>query len=171
MCHHDGMDDYLWVLKRDERDLMRELEPDRIVDLDEDELLALHKRVRRARNKHVNNYRRRGARTVATEGGRGAAYPKGAKERLRAEAFEEALAIVSERLATVAHEEAERLKTERLERARAGRGTGPESTVSGGGKVDGPGQTRSHSKSSGGKKRDASSLAQGARRQAKRDSR
>ena len=47
------MEQYLWVLKDKERDLIRELEPDRISQLDEDGLLALHKRVRRARNKHT----------------------------------------------------------------------------------------------------------------------
>ena len=76
------MDDYLWVLKDSERDLVRELEPERLDALDEDGLLALHKRVRRARNKHVTNYRRRANKSVAEAGGRGAAAPKGAKSRL-----------------------------------------------------------------------------------------
>ncbi len=115
----------MWVLKDSERDLMRELEPKRLASLDEDDLLNLHKRVRRARNKHVKNYRRGAARSVIDQASRGSAAPKSAKARHRAEAFEEALAIVSERLAVVAHEEAERLRTERLARARAGRGTGP----------------------------------------------
>ena len=42
------MDDYLWVLKDDELDLVRELEPKRLKALDEDDLLDLHRRVRRA---------------------------------------------------------------------------------------------------------------------------
>lgn len=165
------MDDYLWVLNDAERDLVRELEPARISALDEDELLALHKRVRRARTKHTKNYRRAGARAVEKQGGRGTAAPGGAKKRLRAEAFEEALAIVSERLAVVAHEQAEALKEERLARAQAGRGTGPESVSQGSGAVQGTGRARSHEKSTGGVKRDASSRAQGAKRQAKRDGR
>ena len=170
MCNHGQMDDYLWVLKDSERDLMRELEPARIQVLDEDALLKLHKRVRRARNKHVTNYRRRASKNVADAGGRGAAAPKGAKSRLRAEAFEEALAIVSDRLATVAHEQAETLKAERLARAQANRSTGPESAKSGTPAGAGGGIARSHSKTTGGIKRDASSQAQGAQRQAKRDS-
>ncbi|GAA1669407.1 hypothetical protein [Microbacterium lacus] len=165
------MDDYMWVLKDSERDLMRELEPKRLASLDEDDLLNLHKRVRRARNKHVKNYRRGAARSVIDQASRGSAAPKSAKARHRAEAFEEALAIVSERLAVVAHEEAERLRTERLARARAGRGTGPAATGTGSSPVDGPGRAPGHIQTTGGIKRDASSQSQGARRQAKRDSR
>ncbi|MGZ8804107.1 MAG: hypothetical protein ACXWZG_02240 [Microbacterium sp.] len=165
------MDDYLWVLKDSERDLMREIEPQRMVALDEDGLLSLHKRIRRARNKHVKNYRRGAARTVQDAGARGAAHPKGAKERHRAEAFEEALSRVSARLAEVAHEEAERLKVERLARAREGKWSGPESSTQHDGKVSSSGTTRSHEKSTGGVKRDASSQAQGAKRQATRDAR
>lgn len=62
--------------------------------LDEDELLALHKRVRRARNTHVSNYRRKAAKSVTDAAGRGTAKPRGSKDRFRAEAFEEALALV-----------------------------------------------------------------------------
>lgn len=165
------MQDYLWVLKDAERDLIRELEPDRIEGLDEDALIDLHRRVRRARNKHTSNYRRKAALAVQEEGARGAAHPKGSKSRLRAEVFEEALSIVSTRLAHVAHEESERLKRERLELAQRNRNSGPEGTgPAAAGKVQGAGRAREHSKSSGGLKRDASSIAKGKRRQAKRDS-
>lgn len=165
------MDEYVWVLKESELDLVREIEPDRMDALDEDALIDLHRRVRRARNKHTTNYRRRAAKRVEETGGRGAAGPKSGKARLRAEAFEEALSRVSARLATVAHEKAEELKAERLAQAQAGRSTGPGSSPSGTGVVDGPGRAPDHQKTSGGVKRDASSAAQGARRQAKRDSR
>lgn len=163
------MDDYLWVLSRSETDLIREIEPDRLALLDEDELLSLHKRVRRARNKHTTNYRRKAAARVEDAGARGAAHPRGAKSRLRAEAFEVALARVSETLATRAQAEAEVLKAARLEAAQAGRGTGPAAKPAGGGKAADAGRARSHAKTTGGVKRDASSQAQGARRQAKRD--
>ncbi len=165
------MEEYLWVLKRAELDLMREIESDRMALLDEDGLLALHKRIRRARNKHVTNYRRKAARSVAEAKARGAARPKGSKDRLRAEAFEEALSRVSERLAEVAHEQAEQLKAERLALAREGRWTGPESVSQSTGSIADEGRARSHQKTTGGQKRDASSQSQGARRQAKRDSR
>ncbi|TDN92290.1 hypothetical protein [Microbacterium sp. BK668] len=164
------MDQYLWVLKDKERDLIRELEPDRLAQLDEDGLIALHKRIRRARNKHTTNYRRGAAENVAQAGGRGAAAPSSDKARGRAYVFEEALSIVSSELARVAHEEAEALKDERLARAQAGKWSGPQSN----GFPDATGSAgrqREHTKSSGGVKRDASSQAQGARRQAKRDSR
>lgn len=164
------MEQYLWVLKTKELDLIRELEPDRIARLDEDGLLSLHKRVRRARNKHTTNYRRGAAEKVAVAGGRGTAASGSDKARARAYVFEEALAIVSAELARVAHEEAEALKDERLERARAGKWSGPESAAP---TPDGvsSGRTTEHQKTTGGKKRDASSQAQGARRQAKRDAR
>jgi hypothetical protein len=165
------MDDYLWVLKAPELDLIREIEPERMSALDEDELLALHKRIRRARNKHVDNYRRKAAKRVAEVGGRGAARPGNMKSLWRAEAFEEALSRVSERLAEVAHEQAEALKAERLERAAAGHWSGPETVGTTDGGVAAEGVMREHTKTTGGLKRDASSQAQGAKRQAKRDSR
>lgn len=164
------MDDYLWVLSRSELDLIREIEPDRMAGLDEDDLIALHKRVRRARNKHTTNYRRKAAAHVGEEAARGAAHPRGAKSRLRAEAFEVALAQVSDALATRAKAEAEALRSARLAAAQSGRGTGPAASGSGTGAVSGEGRTRTHEKTTGGVKRDASSRAQGSRRQAKRDS-
>lgn len=164
------MDQYLWVLKDKERDLIRELEPERLAELDEDGLLALHKRVRRARNKHTTNYRRGAAGHVEQAGGRGAAAAGSDKARGRAYVFEEALSIISAELARVAHEQAEELKDERLARAREGRWSGPGSEAP----FDegaGAGRMREHQQTTGGVKRDASSRAQGARRQAKRDSR
>ena len=164
------MDQYLWVLKDKERDLIRELEPERLAELDEDGLLALHKRVRRARNKHTTNYRRGAAEHVEQAGGRGAAAAGSDKARGRAYVFEEALSIISAELARVAHEQAEELKDERLARAREGRWSGPGSEAP----FDegaGAGRMREHQQTTGGVKRDASSRAQGARRQAKRDSR
>lgn len=165
------MDDYLWVLKREELDLVREIEPERMDPLEEDQLIALHKRVRRARNKHVKNYRRKAAAAVSEAGGRGAARPGNKKSLLRAEAFEEALSRVSDRLAVVAHDQAEQLKAERLVRASKGSSSGPPADgVTDQGARD-TGIARDHSQTTGGMKRDASSRAQGARRQAKRDSR
>jgi hypothetical protein len=164
------MEDRLWVLKDTERDLIRELETERLAERDEDGLLALHKRVRRARNKHVKRYRRGAASRVETAGARGAAAPTSDKARLRASVFEEALARVSAELARVAHEEAEVLKDERLSSAREGKHAGPPTQTSHPDGVEPKGRARAHKKTTGGKKRDASSAAQGAKRQAKRDS-
>ncbi|WP_309476777.1 hypothetical protein [Arthrobacter sp. ISL-95] len=159
------------MLKQDQLDVIRELEPARLELLDEDGLLKLHKRVRKARNKYTTNYRRKAADEVLVAGGRGAAANKSDKARARAFVFEEALSIVSNELARVAHEAAEELKDERLERASAGKSTGPESTGTGSPSTDDSGRARSHQKTTGGVKRDASSSSQGARRQAKKDAR
>jgi hypothetical protein len=83
------------------------------------------------------------------------ARPKGSKDRLRAEASEEALSRVSERLAV----------------AREGKWTGPESVGKSAGAIRDEGRLRAHQQTTGGQKRDASSQSQGARRQATRDSR
>jgi hypothetical protein len=167
---NEDMEQYLWILKDKERDLIRELEPDRLAEQDEEGLLALHKRIRRARNKHTTNYRRGAAEKVGEAGGRGAAASGSAKARGRAYVFEEALSLVSAELARVAHDAAEVLKDERLARARAGRSTGPQSDgIVGPGSSEG--RAREHQQTTGGVKRDASTRAQGARRQAKRDAR
>ena len=165
------MDQYLWVLTDQQLDLIRELEPERIALLDEDALLSLHKRIRRARNKYTTNYRRNAADQVREAGGRGAASNKSDKARARAYVFEEALSIVSAELARVAHDAAEALKHERLERARAGKSAGPGTSGSESQTTEGAGRARSHQQTTGGKKRDASSRSQGAKRQAKRDAR
>ncbi|GAA3269560.1 hypothetical protein [Paenarthrobacter aurescens] len=165
------MDQYLWVLKQDQLDMIRELEPARLELLDEEGLLKLHKRVRKARNKYTTNYRRKAAEEVLEAGARGAAANKSDKARARAFVFEEALSIVSKELARVAHEAAEELKDERLERASAGKSTGPESTGAGNSSTTDSGRARSHQKTTGGVKRDASSRSQGAQRQAKKDAR
>ncbi|MHA7196099.1 hypothetical protein ACX800_20270 [Paenarthrobacter nitroguajacolicus] len=145
------------------------MEPARLELLDEEGLLQLHKRVRKARNKHTTNYRRKAADEVLEAGGRGAAANKSDKARARALVFEEALSIVSTELARVAHEAAEELKDERLERAGADKSTGPKSSGTGTKSTTTSGRTRSHQKTTGGVKRDASSRSQGAQRQAKKD--
>lgn len=158
------------ILKDVERDLIREVEAKRMELLDEDELLALHKRVRRARNKHTKNYRRRAAAGVAAEGARGTARPRHGKSAQRAEVFEEALSRVSLRLAAVAQETYEALKTERLERARAGKSSGPGGSAARNPDKVGPGRATEHTTSPGAIKAQSSSKAANAQRQAKRDS-
>jgi hypothetical protein len=110
----------IWaMLNESEQELMREVEPQRLRKLDEEELVALHKRVRRARKKYAKNYRRGAAAQVAKDKGRGKASAKFSKTARKAEAFEQALATVSARLAKVARQRADELKAERL--AAAGR--------------------------------------------------
>lgn len=164
------MEELTGILKDQELDLIREVEAERMELLDEDELLALHKRVRRARKKHTKNYRRGAAAGVVEEGARGTARPHHGKAAQRAEVFEEALSRVSNRLAVLAQETYESLKTERLERARAGKSSGPsDPTIQETGGV-GPGRTSKHQTSPGAKKAQSSSQAANAQRQAKRDS-
>lgn len=164
------MDDLLGALNGQERDLLRETEPARMDELDEDQLIRLHSRIRRARKKHQKNYRRQASAGVEEHGGRGISRPKNTQAAQKAEVFEDALARVSGLLQKRAAEAAEALKQERLAAARANRSTGPGSDGAAAAAV-GPGEARSHSQTTGGTKRDASSQAQGARRQAKSDNR
>ena len=157
-----------------ERDLLRETEEDRMAVLDEDSLVDLHKRVRRARNKYVGIYRRAGSAKVTKKGGRGLAKKKNARNSERAEVFEDALARVSARLAEVAAAEAEALKAARLAAA-APAGTWPGSGQAPAGGDEGAGTQAKVSDRTptgpGRAKKNASTRAQGARRQAKRDAR
>ncbi len=154
-------------------DLVRETEPKRMEKLDEDELLELHTRVRRARSKYVKLYRQTGASRVGLKGARGHARPGNAANAAKAEVFELALARVSARVDVVARAAAEDLKAERLAAVAATRGsTGPGSQPAGGrSSASGASTRRRATKTTGGVKRDASSRAKGAARQAKKDSR
>lgn len=102
-----------------EQALVRETAGNELAALDEDELVELHTRVRRNRDKYVKLYRRRSAERVQDTGARGKAYPRGSRDRDKAEVFEEALARVSRRLAAAARAAARAFKAERIAEARA----------------------------------------------------
>ena len=159
-------------MTKTERRLVSETEREAMAELDEDALLELHSRVRRARNKYVKNYRRSASARVAESGSRGVAYPKNQRDRDKAEVFELALARVSRYVEVMAKRAAAELRAERLQAARAAKATpglvsGPAPDA-----VEDKGAVRSRAiKTTGGLKRDASTRAMGARRQAKRDSR
>ena len=89
-----------------ERLLIAETETRNLAVFDEDETSALHTRVLRARNKVQGIYRRGASGKVAAKGGRGKAHGENTDARLKVEAFEEALARVSARLATLARQSA-----------------------------------------------------------------
>ncbi len=108
----------LAVLNDSERLLVAETESTVLVSLDEDAVAALHDRVRRARNKYVGQYRRGASARVPVAGGRGKARPANQQAAIKAEAFEEALARVSRRLAVLARHSATALRDERLAAAR-----------------------------------------------------
>lgn len=152
-----------------EQRLIAETERAGLTELGEDDLLDLHSRIRRARNKYVKLYRRQAGARVRDVGGRGYARPQGQRDRDKAEVFEDALARVSRQVATVARRAAAELRAERLAAARGAGAAGPDQ--------DPPppprtpeGRPRTHRKTTGGLKKDASSRALGARRQARRDS-
>ena len=163
------------TLNKTERELLLETERGRMDELDEDGLVELHRRIRRARTKYVKLYRRGAAGNVKKSGGRGKAGPTNSRNAGKAEIFEDALARVSRRLGVAAKRSAAALKAERLDAARnaPGKGSGPSAgraRSGSGAAADGRVVNRTQ-KSPGRKKREASSRAAGARRQAKRDSR
>src|SRR5215467_1542914 len=168
----------LAVLNDNERLLVAETEQAELAALDEDAAIELETRIRRARNKYVGMYRRGGSAAVVEHGGRGRARPERKRDALKAEAFEEALARVSRRVAVLARQAAAALRAERLEAARAakqGRGPGTASAAPPAGRK-GPAVTGEPTgdralRSPASEKRRASTQAQGVRRQAKRDSR
>lgn len=122
------------MLNDTEQALLREVEPRRLKKLDEDGLIELHQRIRRARNKYSKLYRRRSAEQVTGDASRARAHRVHERTSIKAEAFEEALATVSDRLATVAQAAADQLKAERLAAAK-GSGSRPPAKRAGTGKA------------------------------------
>jgi hypothetical protein len=161
--------------------LIKETERAAVAALSEDELIELHTRVRRARGKYVKNYRRGASARVSAAGGRGKARPQNARDRDRAEVFEDALARVSTALSTAAKRSAAELKAERLAAAQAAKaGVSPSkaatSTTRSRAAAPAKAPTKARTKATStvtprSVKKGASSAAQGARRQAKKDSR
>lgn len=162
----------LAVLNDSERMLVLEAEKAELAKLDEDGLAALHDRIRRARNKYTGQYRRGGASKVSAKGGRGKAGQQNSTARAKAEAFEIALASVSTALAAAARKSAAELKAERIAAAR-GQGAPAVAKAPAKGRTASatPATKRTRNDSSAVAKKNASTLATGARRQAKRDSR
>ncbi|MDR3035307.1 MAG: hypothetical protein LBV78_19790 [Kitasatospora sp.] len=168
----------LAVLNDAERLLVAQTERAELAMLDEDAAIELETRIRRARNKYVGQYRRTASAAVAEHGGRGKARPENKRAAMKAEAFEEALARVSRRVAALARQSAAELRSERRAAARAARqGQGPgEREPAAVADPKGTAQTAAPGRGDArhtpiAKKQRASTRAQGARRQAKRDSR
>ena len=109
----------LAVLNDAERLLVAQTEPAELAALDEDAAIEFEGRIRRARNKYVGQYRRGASVAVGEHGGRGKARPENKRAAMKAEAFEEALARVSRRVAVLARQSAASLRAERLAAARA----------------------------------------------------
>lgn len=151
--------------------LVLETKRDHLRGLDEDALIDLHNRVRKARNKYAKVYRREAAAAVTDKASRGAAGRTTTRNAAKTEIFEDALGRVSRRLGAVAKESAAELKRERLERARQDAPAfAADGTSSGSAGKQGRVNKKSKQKSAGRKKREASDISAGVRRQAKRDS-
>jgi hypothetical protein len=163
------------ALTENEQLLVGETEPRELADLDEDAAVALETRIRQARNKYTGQYRRTAAARVPEQGGRGMARPQNRRAAMKAEAFEEALARVSRRVSVLARQSARELRAKRLAAARNGRSGSPSGATGRRGAVPSvprQGQVEDRSfRTPATEKRRASTLASGARRQAKRDSR
>jgi hypothetical protein len=168
----------LAVLNDAERLLVAQTGPAELAALDEDAAIESEGRIRSARNKYVGQYRRGASARVAEHGARGQARPENKRAAMKAEAFEEALARVSRRVAVLARQSAARLRAERLAAARtAKQGQGP------GAPDEAPRASRTQIPATGEPAADraprspatqmrrASTRAAGARQQAKRDSR
>ena len=168
----------LAVLNDAERLLVAQTERAELAALDEDAAIELEARIRRARNKYVGMYRRGAAAAVAEHGGRGKARPENTQAAMKAEAFEEALSRVSRRVAALARQSAAELRAERLAAARAARqGQGPgEREPAPATRRKGTAETAAPAGEDArrtpiARHQRASTRAQGARRQARRDSR
>ncbi len=151
--------------------LVRETEPARLAELDEDGLAALHTRIRRARDKYVKLYRREAGARVAESGGRGKARPKNTRNAQKAEVFEDALARVSRALAAAARHSATQLRTERIAAAREERNTAPPRATRAATRPATAQRATSRPDTPALRRRQASTRATGARRQARKDNR
>ena len=177
----------LAVLNDAERLLVAQTERAELAALDEDAAIDLEARIRRTRNKYVGQYRRAASARVAEHAGRGTARAENKRAAMKAEAFEEALARVSRRVATLARQAAAALRAERLAAARAarhghapgrrpgepapGRRPGEPAVGRKGPSVAAEPTGDRALRSPRTEKQRAGTLAAGARRQAKRDSR
>ncbi len=165
------------VLNESEKLLIAETGRDELAALDEDAAIDLETRIRRARTKYVSMYRRGASARVAEHGGRGRARPENALAKQKAEAFERALSQVSRRVAVLARQSAAQLRAGRLALARAAKqedwpGAGemvPRQRRTGRAAPDSPTGERALRNPASERER-ADTLATGARRQAKRDS-
>jgi len=165
------------VLTDSERLLVAESEPAELARLDEDAAVALETRIRRARDKYTGQYRRTAAGRVPEQGGRGVARPQNRRAAMKAEAFEDALARISRRVSVLSRQAARELRAQRLAAARSGRRASPPPGA--GAAAPGTGARVPHQGQVGDrsfrtpltKKQRASTLARGARQQAKRDAR
>jgi hypothetical protein len=156
-----------------EQTLLVATEPARLAGLSEDDLDDLLTLVRRARNKYTKLYRRQSSDLVTASSSRRGTATSNQRTKRKAEIFEDALARVARSLATAASGTAKELKQERLDAARAAKGTPAVARAAspGAAKPTPAGTSRKATGPNASPSRQASTKAKGARSQAKRDSR
>jgi hypothetical protein len=169
----------LALFSANEQTLLVATEPARLALMSEDELGDALLLVRRARNKYSKLHRRQASATVAEVGRRAATQSQNLRTLRKAEIFEDALARVSRAYANAAKAAAAELKSQRLALAKsatvvpAAPAAAPKSTTkpssSQGRTAAGRGVVPASATASPARR--GSSKAQGAKRQAKRDSR
>ena len=157
------------MLNETEKALLRSAEPKQLNRLDEDGLAELHDRIRRARNKYSKLYRRRAGAQVKSDRSRKQASAAHAKAARKAEGFEDALARVSNALASAAATAAEELKAERL--AAAKRKPVPSDQPTSKKTKGSKGRTAAKKKTPATKKKHSSTKSSNKRNQAARDRR
>ena len=129
----------------------------------------LHDPERQAGDKYRKLHRRQASGQVKTDASRGRASSKNMRSAVTADVFEDALARVSRSLSKAAKASAATLKADRLAMARSGSSAPAKPAAPG--KSTGSGRRPAKNRPPAVKKRHATTLAKGQRRQAKRDSR
>jgi hypothetical protein len=163
----------LHLFSSKEQTLLVATEPARLAELSEDDLDDLLTLVRRARNKYTKLYRRQSADLVAASSSRRGTSTSNQRTKRKAEIFEDALARVARSLAVAASATAKELKRERLDAAKAAKGTPAvaQAASRGGASATPAGTSRRAKGPNTSPSRQASTKAKGARSQAKRDGR
>lgn len=163
----------LHLFSSKEQTLLVATEPARLAELSEDDLDDLLTLVRRARNKYTKLYRRQSADLVAASSSRRGTSTSNQRTKRKAEIFEDALARVARSLAAAASATAKELKRERLDAAKAAKGTPAvaQAASRGGASATPAGTSRRAKGPNTSPSRQASTKAKGARSQAKRDGR
>lgn len=160
-----------------EQTLLVATEAARLKDMTEDELDVLLTMVRRERNKYSKLYRRQSSALVEAKSSRAGTSTSNQRTRRKAEIFEDTLARVARALSVAARASANELKRERLQAASDAKGNPRAKTAArpaGASASTGVGTRERGRAPKGGAttaSRRASSTAQGARRQARSDSR
>jgi hypothetical protein len=157
-----------------EQTLLVATEAERLKALSEDELDELLSLVRRERNKYSKLYRRQSSALVDASSSRAGTSTSNQRTRRKAEIFEDTLARVARALSVAARNSANELKRERLQAASDAKGNPRTKTPTAKAAASTGMTTRDRGRAAKGgaasASRRGSTKAQGASRQAKRDS-